>query len=218
MLKCVEEGNLNYKPEMNRLAVSGKLGEISNRDSLRKIKNAVIIFTAHCANSAIRGGLSSDVAYSLSDRYIQSIEASETIEQIAILNETMVTDYVRRVHNLKNAMGNMSPQIHDCCDLISMNPEKTYDIHMFAVKYGYSDYYFSTKFKKETGQTFRDFLMEKKVERACELLTRGTMDIQEISDSLGFATHSLFGQEFKKRMGCTPSTYRQERGIGNEKD
>ncbi|MDR1532326.1 MAG: AraC family transcriptional regulator [Clostridiales bacterium] len=216
LLRMVEEGNLGYRKELDKLSATGRLGDIADKDYLRRIKNAVLILTALCANAAIHGGVSSDIAYGVSDRYIQNIEACGTLEQLTALNLAMVDDFVRRVHKVRQLAGSVSPQIRECCDLISLRPEENVSIHALASRYGYADYYFSNKFKKETGMTVRDFIMKEKISRACEFLAESSKTIQEICDMLGFASQSHFGQEFRKTTGKTPSLYRKERGGKNE--
>jgi AraC-like DNA-binding protein len=211
VLKMVKEGNPNYKKELNRLAVSGRLGEIGNKDGLRKYKNAIIVFTAHCTLAAIHGGLASEVAYSISDRYIHQIEMTDNFDGLISLNESMIAEFVKRVRYLKQSRAEISPQIQRCCDLISVNPEDEHDIHKYAIELGYHDYYFSAKFKKEVGSSFHDFVLSKKIERACELLNHETVEIAAISEALHFATPSIFSREFKKEMGTTPGQYRLQR-------
>ncbi len=88
--------------------------------------------------------------------------------------------------------------------------ERMSENHLLAQRLGYTDYYFSSKFKKEVGMTVRDYMIRKRVERACELLKSGNDDIQDISEKVGFSSRSYFGEVFRQIMGISPGEYRKE--------
>lgn len=206
ILKLIEEGNLSYKKEMEHYK-GGKVGTFSNGDYLRQAKNSVIIFCALAARSAIQGGVAPDVAYLLRDKYIQKTEGAETIAAVNKINQSMLEDYIHRVHHAKSNQ-NISPAIREACDYITLHLNEKWSIHLLASRLGYSDYYFSEKFKKETGQSVRKYTMMKKVETAKEYLLHSNMSVQEISDELGFSTQSHFGRVFREETGESPGEYR----------
>lgn len=73
--------------------------------------------------------------------------------------------------------------------------------------------YFSHLFKKETGQTFVDYLHEVRIERAMELMRRGDEPVTHICYQVGFRHLSHFIRTFKKRTGLTPTAYKQTFGA-----
>lgn len=207
LMKFIEDGNINYRKEKDRIISHGKVGKIASGDYLRQIKNAVIIHVALCSRAAIRGGLSPETAYLLSDRYLQSVENCNTLAEVTEISTSMYEDYVYRVHQIKTNSG-ISPQIQACCDYISLHLEEKLDVHAMASRVGYTVYYFTKKFKQETGLSVRDFAMKKKVERAKDLLKLHDKSIQDISDELGFSSQSYFGDVFHKSTGMTPGEFR----------
>jgi AraC-like DNA-binding protein len=72
--------------------------------------------------------------------------------------------------------------------------------------------YFSHIFKKETGQTFVDFVNEVRIERAMELIRRDQHTITQIGFQVGFHHLSHFIRTFKKRTGLTPTEYKKTFG------
>ncbi|MBB3114000.1 two-component system response regulator YesN [Paenibacillus phyllosphaerae] len=68
--------------------------------------------------------------------------------------------------------------------------------------------YFSRFFKKETGQTFIEYVTCKKMERAKELLDQSTRPVNEICELLGYDNQSYFIKTFKTQVGVTPTEYR----------
>lgn len=77
---------------------------------------------------------------------------------------------------------------------------------------GYTEYYFSHKFKKEVGCSVTDFIIKEKISQA-KLMLEGTNDtIQSISDALSFSNRSYFYTCFQKLTGLSPSEYRKRNG------
>ncbi|MFD0713838.1 AraC family transcriptional regulator [Paenibacillus sp. GCM10027626] len=76
--------------------------------------------------------------------------------------------------------------------------------------------YFSHVFKKETGQTFIDFMNEVRIERAMELIQRDSHTITHIGFQVGFHHLSHFIRTFKKRTGLTPTEYKKTFGTTNQ--
>lgn len=72
-----------------------------------------------------------------------------------------------------------------------------------------SPVYFSSIFKKETGQTFSDYLIDCRLEAAKKLLRETDMSVLEISESIGYAGAKYFSKLFRNVVGLTPSEYRR---------
>lgn len=204
--KAVRDGNLNYRKELETSMANVTAGNVSNGQYLRQDKNLAIVQVALVCRAAMEGGLSPQIAYSLSDQYIQRIEACRNAAEVSEISIGILDDYILRVHQAKLRSG-ISPQICECCDYISMHPEEKMDIHKMAQKCGYTSYYFSKKFKQEVGMSLRDFAAKEKVERAKLMLTQSNLPISDISEALGFNSQSYFGSIFRKIVGMTPSEY-----------
>ncbi len=67
--------------------------------------------------------------------------------------------------------------------------------------------YFSSWFKKETGQTYTDYLARIRIDRACERLLTSKSPVCEIAREAGFRDEGYFSRKFKKRIGVAPSAY-----------
>ncbi|MBP3039126.1 PocR ligand-binding domain-containing protein [Bacillaceae bacterium Marseille-Q3522] len=71
-----------------------------------------------------------------------------------------------------------------------------------------SPYYFSKLFKKETGVNFINYVNEKKIEKAKELLKVSDWSVDSIAKNLGFSQTSYFCKVFRNANGITPKKYR----------
>lgn len=71
--------------------------------------------------------------------------------------------------------------------------------------------YFSTIFKKETGQTYIAYLTAVRLEKAVELLEHTQEKTYAISERVGYLDQNYFSYVFKKKYGMSPTKYRKSR-------
>lgn len=69
--------------------------------------------------------------------------------------------------------------------------------------------HFSHLLRQKVGRSFRDLLLEYRINRAAEQLRRSSQSVAEIARQCGFHEPSHFGKTFRRRMGLTPLAYRQ---------
>ena len=69
--------------------------------------------------------------------------------------------------------------------------------------------YISKLFKKETGTSLSEFIMEKKMERARKLIEEREDSIGDIAVRLGYNSFSYFSEVFRKHIGVLPSEYKR---------
>lgn len=68
--------------------------------------------------------------------------------------------------------------------------------------------YFSTMFKKETGQAYIAYLTEIRLNKAVELLNKTDDKTYVIASKVGYPEQNYFSYVFKKKFGVSPSKYR----------
>ena len=74
--------------------------------------------------------------------------------------------------------------------------------------YGYNEKYLSRYFKEVSNISLKQYILERKIERANFLLNDTNLTISNISDSLGFSNYHNFVRTYKKVTSMTPSDYR----------
>ena len=92
---------------------------------------------------------------------------------------------------------------------IQANYNKDIAINDLAEKFAISPNYFSTVFKRETGQTTVNYIKELRLKKACEYLVNSNKSIVEISKEVGYEDSQYFFRVFKKTTGLTPLEYRR---------
>jgi AraC family transcriptional regulator len=77
---------------------------------------------------------------------------------------------------------------------------------------GFSRHYFARSFRLATGMPPHQYVIERRVERACRLLLDTSISIGVVAASLGFASQSHLTEHFRRVTGLTPARYRQSHG------
>ena len=72
---------------------------------------------------------------------------------------------------------------------------------------------FSSIFRKETGQTFVEYLTQIRMDKAKELLMCSAMKTSEIGYEVGYKDPHYFSYIFKKNQGCSPKEYRARKST-----
>lgn len=70
--------------------------------------------------------------------------------------------------------------------------------------------YLSRIFKRETGFSISDYLLQERIRMAAELITKTKMPISQVAGSVGYTNLSHFTTIFKKYMDCSPIEYRHK--------
>lgn len=209
MLRLVREGDLNYRSHMKVIANTGRVGNIADGTSLRQLKNMLLVNITLFSRAAMEGGLPPETAYALSDQYFQAVEKNRSMQSLVDINNTMQEDFVQRVHQFRQNK-NLSKSIRICVEQMRSRLEENISLEGFSKEFGYSTYYLSKKFKSETGQTFKDYLRQLRLERAKFLLRNTDISILEISERLQFCSPSYFSDTFRKAYGISPTSYREQ--------
>lgn len=81
-----------------------------------------------------------------------------------------------------------------------------------AAAVGYTSYYLTKKFYRETGQRMTDYINHAKIQYACVQLTGTDKTLQQISEELHYSSRSYFTAVFRKVIGCSPTEYRNNGG------
>lgn len=204
--KFVEDGNLDGFIKWTKSAPAIRAGAMSN-DYLRHQKDTFIVACTIFSRAAIRGGLSYNDALDLSDEYIQKCENAKTYSEITNLNYVMLKDFITRVERIKS---NESPLETKIANYIYNHISEPILLDSLADYLYISKSNLCLRFKKETGLTISQFVLEKKIEESKKLLEDSTKTISMIAFYLGFSSQAHFTKVFKELTGETPIKYRNK--------
>lgn len=183
--------------------VRGVLSENPIRNAMYHFVSMVTMITRVC----IIHGLEQDLAYKLSDNYIQRADKLGSTAEIKNIQYEMVTKFNDLMRD-RVKMSVKSKQVIQCIDYINKNLHGTITVTDLANHVGLNETYLSKIFKREAGVTVSTYVRNKKIEEACWLLKFTDKSSIEIATDLSFSSHSYFISVFKKVTGKTPKEYR----------
>jgi AraC family transcriptional regulator len=99
-------------------------------------------------------------------------------------------------------------RLSDVLDYIHSNLHRNLGVAEIARVAFISPYYFGKLFKRSTGQTVHQYVLDQRVRRAQSLLSTTDKGLTEIACSVGLANQSHFTTVFKTKMGVTPGYFR----------
>ncbi len=124
----------------------------------------------------------------------------------AILGQQYLTGSISRrnvsAHNVDSEV------IAASMNYINSHYQENLTLDMVSDFAGFSRYYFSRSFKKQTGYSFKDYLCQKRLQVAVELLIGSDCPMKDVAVQSGFGSVATFNRVFRENKGCTPSRYR----------
>ncbi len=201
-------------------------------NSREEIMEAAVRYMKHMTGSA----------KSLPQYHIDLMELVSALYRFAANNDIDVPEFSGDIRNLYFRILDLEPEallkwLTDICllfreTLISARSKSTQSFVFKAKEYvskhysdeefsldhiceilGVSNSYFSTIFKKETGNSFIGYLTEYRMDRASHMLIETNEKSYIIAKNVGYTDPNYFSYVFKRRFGVSPSKYRMEHGA-----
>lgn len=101
--------------------------------------------------------------------------------------------------------------IKDIEDYIDIHFKDISSVSQIASELFISTGYAKNVFKKHTGQTIFDYLVDRRIKEAKKLLSDPTMKVYEVSQLVGYTSKSHFAETFKRKTGMTPKEFQQRK-------
>ncbi len=214
MIRAVSQGN--HKAILKMFSANEFSRGIERRaeDSVRNMKNYMIILNTVLRKGAEVGNVHPFYIHGMSSEFAMRIEKSRTEAEIQKLLNEMIYAYCKLVktHSAKG----YSPLVQNVVMLIDADLSGDLTLKTMAVRFNVNASYLSSLFKKDTGMTLTEYVGKKRVGRAKFLLETTSQQIQQISHECGILDVNYFVKIFKKHTGKTPKQYR-EYAINNAK-
>lgn len=209
----IENGDLIQLEKSLQEDYDGTIGTLA-KDPLRNLKNLGIVLVTLASRAAIRGGLSPEISFSLSDSYIQQIEECKDLALVTPLAHKAEFQYAEMVHEIKEKQKGIlkkqkNPRINKCKDFIFSHLHDRITLEDLAVEADCNPNYLSQLFKECEGISISGYILQEKINRAKNLLIYSDYSYIEIATYLGFSSQSHLGTQFKKHTGYTLRQYRE---------
>ncbi len=189
---------------LNKEMIVGKLSP--NR--IASVKYWAVTTVATGVHYAILGGLDETDAYNFSDECIRTIDAFKEYDECI----DYLVDKAMELCTLVKKNGSdkeYSEAVKKCRHYIHLHLHEALPLNELAELTGLSRPYLATLFKKETGTSIHEYVLEEKMKEAVVLLEEGR-SCKEVSYILGICNQSHFGKIFRKKYGVTPEEYKKK--------
>lgn len=196
--RAVEEGS--------KLFTSALPGHVSD-DPVRNYKYLFVASITLACRTAISGGMPSERSYNISDLFILQMDQLHTVPEIQALHAEMLGYYTQEMAKLKKAVARSRP-VTQAMDYIYNHLHRPIRVPEIATQLGMNASYLSTLFHRETGITLTEYIRQRRLEAAGNMLRYSNFSYGEIAAYLAFSSQSHFIRVFKAHTGYTPKEYR----------
>ena len=107
-----------------------------------------------------------------------------------------------------------NPIIKKVCGYVDQNLAQDISLEQAAEYAGVSSFYLSKLFKEEKGETFINFITDKRLEKSRQLLAETQLSIKEITAQVGYNDQNYYSRIFKGKYGLSPKEYRKNNPTG----
>lgn len=204
MLRAGDPGTVE---EAVRIFASDLPGHVSN-DPVRNCKYLFVASVTMACRTAMAAGMEAERVYNSSDLFIQRMDELDSIEAIRALHKEMFAFYLKEVRAIPRRTPWSRP-VAGCVDYIYEHLHQRITVPDLAKHVGLTESYLSTLFKKETGRAISEYVMDRRIEAAGNMLKFSDYSCADIGAILAFSSQSHFIRAFKARTGMTPRAYRE---------
>ena len=207
LMELIAQGQTHRAEVMTMSFYTQKLQQRVS-DTLRNMKNYLIIGNTLMRKAAERGGVHPVYLDSVSSDFARKIENLPGLENGQALMEAMAGTYSRlvREHSVKQ----YSPIVQNAVTYIEMWLANDLSLGALASVLNVNASYLSTLFRKETGQTVTEYVTQKRMQAGAHLLCTTQLQVQMIAQHCGIFDVNYFTKLFRKYYNLTPTQYRNK--------
>lgn len=211
LLDHIAIGNVSLANELlasiDTNGASLQVGDMSESNLRQSVYLLVSCVTLFC-RTAIDNGLPQDIAYSISDCYIQCADKLTDSNKIGALIFNAFRDYCQAMQDWN--IHCCSKPLQVCCEYILTHMHSTITLKDLSKVCHLTPNYISDLFMKELGTRPTEYIRSVKLRYATYLLKNYDLSIAQIANLLAFPSSSRFTEHFKKQYGITPLKYRNQ--------
>lgn len=208
MLAAIRKGKLEEAVYWSEQIDGGKSGTLSE-NPFRQEQIMFTVFITLITRAALEGGIREDLAYAMSDSYIQTAEKCKNVSQIQKLKGRALKDFVNAVKSQKVIVPH-SGAIRKAIQYMRNHLQDKITVKELAEAADLSVSRISHLFTEETGMSPMAYFRMEKIESAREMLGDSEYTVHEIAAILGFSSESHFIRAFREQVGMTPGEYRRK--------
>ncbi|WP_438351533.1 response regulator [Paenibacillus sp. FA6] len=171
--------------------------------AVSSVCNTIMMLEQELLDFGIKVNESNQELYSI----LESLIDYATFDKVGEEFEKIVD---RMYQQLASRMGNKEvAQLSQVKKYIEENYASNITLESMAALVFMNSYYFSSFFKKHTGQNFKHYVTEVRMKHALQLLQQNDLMVYEIAERVGYNNARHFSDMFKKKYGKLPQEYKQ---------
>ena len=156
----------------------------------------------------VEHGLEQELAYTMSDLYINKMDELQQAEAIISLQNDMLLDFTQKMADLPKRNG-YSIHVIKGIEYICRHLHQRLTVAEVSAALSVNRSYFSALFAKETGCSVSQYIRQEKLQAAANMLRFSDYSYADIAEYFGFSSQSHFIQCFQKCYACTPAAFRK---------
>jgi AraC-like DNA-binding protein len=208
MLEALREGNTETGKKTLHEILAVLL--LTNPGNFGYIQYRAIEMAILLSRLGINSGCSLKSLLENDSRNLLAIQKTKNIEDIAVVLGRIMDDLEGQLHCYQKMQHASS--LRKAERYIQENYSRKLSLEEIANVSGFSAPYFSTIFKRETGENLSTYLSRLRVEKAAALLISTSLPLNTIANTCGFEDQSWFSKIFKTHTGMSPRRYRKRGG------
>ena len=172
---------------------------------------SITLITRHM----VEAGMSEEIAYGVSDLFLQQLISGMTAEDITKWHYEMVSTFLSLLPKLsEDNSTSLSAQperisrlVSETINYVHKNLHTPLTLKEVAEVLYITPDYLSHKFRSEVGITFSQFVRSQKINVSKLMLSNPDTTLAEIAHNLAFCSQSYFTKVFREETGLTPNAY-----------
>ena len=134
---------------------------------------------------------------------------SSNPELAKIWMQASLAEFMNADTHREPRLNSHNTKIEEICNEIRRRPSRQYDLDQLAKQLNCSQRHFNRLFKGFMGVAPKEYIQEKRLETAKDMLLSSSLPIGRVAELVGFADIYYFSKWFKAQTGLSPSQYRQ---------
>ncbi len=140
-------------------------------------------------------------------KLLEKGRACESFSEMKELFEQEFAEYLEMIR--ETAVNSEKKDILKAKEYIEKHYMENLSLNVLADEIHMNAYYFSSFFKKNTGENFKEYVNQVRIKHALPMLLSSDMRTYEIAEKVGFRDIRIFNAAFMKIYQETPGSYRK---------
>lgn len=215
-----KQNKYNYPFEQeNKIITALKIGDVENIEKYigefttyyldnnntfpEEFKRACIQLIYYIFRNLIYWNYSIDIAINSIEEKIKRAKSHQKVEKYM---KRYINNIASKIIQKKESEYNHV--VKKVCEYIEEKYSQNINLEDIANSVYLTSNYLSNLFKEETGKTIMNYLTEIRLKKAKKLLLNTEYKVFEVAEKVGYKDARYFSQVFKKNVGITPTTFR----------